>query len=395
MVINRNTIILFMAQCMFVSGTVLMVTIGGIVGTEISPTPVLATLPMSLMIVGTAIATIPASLLMQRFGRRVGFTGAALLGIAACLLGVWSLEQSHFVFFCTTATLIGIAIAFSQQFRFAAAESVAASQVSQAISFILLGSIGGALLGPALAAQSPEWTPEQPFKGAFWAAGVCYLLAAAALSGIRNTAHDQTESDNVAPARSLGMIIVVPAVIVAVLAGVVGQGVMTFVMTATPVSMHVVDGHSLSDTASVIRSHVLAMYLPSLFSGVLISWFGSLRIMFIGIGMFAATIGLGMLGHEYLHYWGSLVLLGVGWNFLFVGGTTMLVTAYQPSERFRVQAFNDFSVFGVSAVASLMGGAVLLQLGWDTVLLTAALPLLLMLAVLWRLGQTSRTELAH
>lgn len=385
MVLNRNTVILFFAQCMFVAGTVLIVTIGGIVGTEISPSPVLATLPMSLMIVGTAIATVPASLLMQRFGRRSGFTGAALLGLAACQLGVWSLQNSHFLGFCSTAALIGIAIAFSQQFRFAAAESVTTDKVSQAISFILLGSIGGALLGPELAARSPSWTPEQPFQGAFHAASVCYLLAAAALAACRFQGTAQHHGPSAESARPIGQIIRLPAVIVAVLAGVVGQGIMTFVMTATPVSMHVVDGHSLDETAAVIRAHVIAMYLPSLFSGYLISWLGTRRIMYAGIGLFALTIGLGMLGHQFMHYWSALVLLGVGWNFLFVGGTTMLVTAYQPAERFRVQAFNDFSVFGFSALGSLAGGAVLLQLGWDTVLLTALLPLLLMLTVLWRL----------
>jgi len=388
-ILNRNTAVLFIAQCMFVSGTVLMVTVGGIVGSSLSPTRVLATLPMSLMVVGTAISAVPASLLMQRFGRRTGFVGAALVGIGACQLAILALNQEHFVLFCIAATLIGVTVAFSQQFRFAAAESVPLASVSQAVSFILLGSIGGALLGPELAARSPGWSPDQPFAAAFLGAAGCYALAVVALVMFRARQELGTEEvDDEAP-RRLMAIIVLPVVTAAVLGGVVGQGVMTFVMTATPVSMHVVDGHSLADTASVIRAHVIAMYLPSLFSGFLIGWLGARQVMLVGVIALGCTIALGSLGHEFLHYWGALVLLGIGWNFLFVGGTTLLVQSYRPVERYRMQALNDFSVFGASALASLLGGAVLLQFGWDTVLMASALPLVLMLGVLMRIPRTA------
>jgi MFS family permease len=371
---------------MYVSGTVLMVTVGGIAGSTLSPTPVLATLPMSLMVVGTALATIPASLSMQRFGRRTGFAASAVLGLAACQLAAYALNVESFALFCLAGAMIGVTVAFSQQFRFAAAESVPLNLVSKAVSLILLGSIGGALLGPELAARSPEWTPEQPFQGAYFAATGAYALAFLALMAFRNPepasgGDGETEESQ----RSLLSIVVLPVVTAAILGGMVGQGVMTFIMTATPVSMHVVDGHSLAATAEVIRAHVLAMYLPSLFSGVLIGWIGVRQVMFLGVAALAATVGLGMLGHQFMHYWGALVLLGIGWNFLFVGGTTLLVGAYRASERFRVQALNDFSVFGISALASLMGGAVLLQFGWETVLIASTVPLLLMLAVLVRI----------
>jgi MFS family permease len=371
---------------MYVSGTVLMVTVGGIAGSSLSPTPVLATLPMSLMVVGTALATIPASLSMQRFGRRAGFAASAVLGIAACQLAVYALQAESFVLFCIAGALIGVTVAFSQQFRFAAAESVPLSMVSKAVSLILVGSIGGALLGPELAARSPEWTPEQPFKGAYFAATGTYLLAFLALLAFRNPDPlGDGEGDEAESHRSLLSVILLPVVTAAILGGMVGQGVMTFIMTATPVSMHVVDGHSLAATAEVIRAHVLAMYIPSLFSGLLIGWIGVRRVMFFGLTALAATVGLGMLGHQFMHYWGALVLLGIGWNFLFVGGTTLLVGAYRPSERFRVQAINDFSVFGVSALASLLGGAVLLQFGWETVLIASLVPLLLMVLALLRI----------
>jgi len=375
---------------MFVSGTVLMVTVGGIAGSALSPTPVLATLPMSLMVVGTALTTVPASLGMQRFGRRTGFACSALLGIGACQLAAHALEAGSFVLFCVAGALIGATVAFSQQFRFAAAESVPVPLVSRAVSLILLGSIGGALIGPELAARSPQWTPEQPFQGAYSAATAAYLFAFVVLLLFRNRAPEEgTEGETEAGPRRLLALIVLPIVTAAILGGMVGQGVMTFIMTATPVSMHVVDGHSLANTAEVIRAHVLAMYLPSLFSGALIGWIGTRQVMFLGLAALLATIGLGMLGHQFMHYWGALVLLGVGWNFLFVGGTTLLVGAYRPSERFRVQAFNDFSVFGVSALASLLGGAVLLELGWETVLIAATVPLVVMLLVLFRIPARS------
>ncbi|MEM8768273.1 MAG: MFS transporter, partial [Pseudomonadota bacterium] len=315
--LNRNTGILCFAQCMFVTGTVLLVTLGGIVGSELAPSAVLTTLPMSLMVVGTALATVPASLLMQRFGRRLGFAGAALAGVLACGLGVLALALASFLLFSVVAACIGMTIAFSQQFRFAAAESVSSADVGPAVSFILVGSIGGALLGPELAWRSPTWTPESPYAGAFTVGAACYLLAALALAAFRPAAQPTAGLDASEPPRALLEIVRQPAVIAAIVAGVVGQGVMTFVMTATPVSMHVVDGHSLEATASVIRGHVLAMYVPSLFSGLLIARLGVRIVMSLGIAACAATLLLGLQGHEYLHYWGALVLLGVGWNFLF------------------------------------------------------------------------------
>jgi MFS family permease len=376
---------------MFVSGTVLMVTIGGIVGSELAPIPVLVTLPMSLMVVGTALATIPASMIMQRFGRRAGFMGAAVVALCGAQLGVWSLNNTEFVAFCLAAALIGSSLGFSQQFRFAAAESVPMERVGQAVSFILVGSIGGALLGPELASQSPQWTPDQPFRGALMAASACYVIAALVLAGFRET-EVRVEAGGGEISRSLLAIVALPVVTAAILGGVIGQGVMTFVMTATPVSMHVVDGHSLADTAAVIRAHVMAMYLPSLISASLIGWLGVQRVMLLGVVALAATVGVGLLGHEFLHYWGALVALGIGWNFLFVGGTTMLVGAYRSSERFRVQALNDFSVFGMSALASLLGGAMLLQLGWNLVLLASLAPLVIMVIALARVSRRPVAE---
>ena len=379
--LRANLCLYFLAQVIFVSGSVLIITLGGIVGSEMAPHPSLATLPLSLMVVGTALATVPAALLMQRIGRRYGFACGAVLAACGALLTVLGLEINSFVLFTAAVGLIGATLAFSAQFRFAAAESVAPERAGWAISIILLGSIGGAIVGPELATRSPGWIPEQPYRGALLAMAGLYALAVLLLALTRNPAPPSDASSREA-GRSLLEIATQPAFAVAVLAGVVGQGVMIFVMTATPISMHVVDGHSIDDTARVIQAHVVAMYLPSLASAPLIQRFGAYKLMTAGAVTLGATVAVGLAGHELMHYWWALVLLGVGWNFLFVGGTTAVVAAYRPAEKFRAQALNDFSIFGVSAVASLMAGALLHGFGWSAVLLSTLPALAIMLAAI-------------
>ncbi len=380
---RTNLTLYFLAQVIFVSGSVLIVTLGGIVGSEMAPHPSLATLPPSLMVVGTALATVPAALLMQRIGRRYGFASGALLAAGGALLAVLGLEIKSFALFTAAVGLIGATLAFSAQFRFAAAESVAPERAGWAISIILIGSIGGAVIGPELATRSPDWIQGQPYQGALLAMAGLYALAAALLLLTRNPA-PVGDAANREPGRPLLEIAAQPAFAVAVLAGVIGQGVMIFIMTATPISMHVVDGHSIDDTARVIQAHVVAMYLPSLASAPLIERFGAHKLMTAGAVALSATVAVGLAGHELMHYWWALVLLGVGWNFLFVGGTTALVATYRPAERFRAQAFNDFSIFGASALASLMAGALLHGFGWSAVLLSTLPALgLMLLAVIY------------
>ena len=376
---RTNLTLYFLAQVIFVSGSVLIVTLGGIVGSEMAPHPSLATLPLSLMVIGTALATVPAALLMQRIGRRYGFAGGALLAVSGSLLAVLGLEINSFALFTAAVGLIGATLAFSAQFRFAAAENVARERAGWAISIILLGSIGGAIVGPELATRSPGWIRDQPYQGALLAMTGLYVLAAGLLLLTRNPV-PTSDAESRAAGRSLFEIAVQPAFAVAVLAGVIGQGAMIFIMTATPISMHVVDGHSIDDTARVIQAHVVAMYLPSLASAPLIQRFGAYKLMTAGAAALGATVAVGLAGQELMHYWWALVLLGVGWNFLFVGGTTALVAAYRPAEKFRAQALNDFSIFGVSALASVLAGALLHGFGWPVVLLSVLPALVLMLA---------------
>lgn len=388
----RNLAILMTCQCIATGGTVLVVTIGGIVGSRLAPEPAWATLPMSLMVVGTAVFAAPAAVLMRRIGRRRGFALAAGTNALAAVLGIIALAQSSFVLFCASAALIGGTIAFSQQYRFAAAESVAVAQAGRAVSLVLAGAVGGAFLGPLLAtlpAASPRLT-EFGFAASFALLAAISAGSALLLLALREPG-PLDDAGAAAPPRRFGEIVRQPLFVIAVLAGVVGQGVMTFVMTATPISMHVLDGYSLADTSAVIRDHVLAMYLPSLASALLIGALGLSRLMALGVAALAATLIIALQGHEYLHYWSSLLLLGIGWNFLFVGGTSLLVRSYRPAERFSAQAANDFCVFSVAAAGSLLAGVVIHSVGWEGVLWSSVPALLVMCAALVWLALVQRT----
>ena len=383
--LNRNLVVLFLAQLAFGTGSVVIVTLGGIVGAELSASKALATLPVSLFVVGTALATIPAALLMQRIGRKLGFAASAALGLVGAWIGSSAVATGSFEWLCVAAVLIGMTLAFGQQFRFAATESVVDEGAAYAVAFVLLGSIGGAFAGAMLVANAQTITPGLPYSGAFQGLAVLYVAAGVLLLTFTNSP-ELAPGVVTAPARPLLAVVRQPLFILAVSGGVIGQGVMTYLMTATPISMHVVDGYSLSQTSGVIRAHVIAMFLPSLATAPLISLFGPRGLMLAGVGAMSLTLILGFAGQQVMHYWWALVLLGVGWNFLFIGGTTLLVRNYQPAERFKAQAFNDFSVFGASAIASLLAGTLMFQLGWQAVLVSA-LPLLgiMVLLLLWSL----------
>ncbi|NNF66009.1 MAG: MFS transporter [Gammaproteobacteria bacterium] len=380
---NRNLWILFSCQLIAVSSSIVIVMLGGIVGSGIAPTPALATLPVSLMIVGTALSTVPAAMLMKLIGRRLGFSLAALIGCAAALLASFALRNSSFLLFCIATAALGLNLAFVQQYRFAAAESVPLQQVGRAISLVLLGSIGGAMLGPELASRGQNWLDGHYYSGTLMSVAGLLFIAAVLLLFLSNELAERDANEQNQSARPLLTIIKQPVYLVAMMGGLVGYGVMTFVMTATPVSMHVIDGHSVSQTAGVIRSHVIAMYAPALFSGFLTEKLGSRRMMTAGACIMLLTVLVGLQGHEIMHYWLALVLLGVGWNFLYIGGTTLLTRTYRSRERFKAQAVNDFSVFAMSASGSLLAGTVIHYLGWTRLMIIVITPLLLILLALY------------
>lgn len=358
---------LFFAQCFGQTAAPILVLLGGIIGTRIAPSPDLATLPLAFMIMGIASATIPASMLMANFGRKAGFVGGTCWAILASLLAAWSVQQSSFYLFCFASFLIGNYAAFLQQFRFAVAESVPVDEVPKSLSILMLAGIVAAILGPEVGRRFSvvEGLPE--YVGSFL--GLAALLTTSMLVLVvfyRNTTvvANKVEGEE----RPLPEILRQPALILAISSAVVGYTIMSLIMTATPVSMHEMDHHSLDDTTWVVQSHILAMYIPSLFSGFLIARFGVMRIIQVGFVLMMACVVVGWGNPELMHYFGSMVLLGIGWNFLFLGGTTLLTQSYRVSERFKVQALNDFMVFGWQAVGSLGAGVLLALLGWNGVM---------------------------
>lgn len=363
----RNLIVLVFCQLISSTATFSIVTLGGLIGTSLAPSKALVTLPMSLTVVAGASATVPASLLMRRIGRRAGSMLASIVAATGMLVAYLALRGESFVLFCIGVMMVGVNVAFTQQYRFAAAESVATQYVPRAISFVLLGAIGGAFVGKEIATRGYDWMPAIPYAGTMLVLAGLFVVQAALLLALVEpglpTEHAAEKSS-----RPLSKIVMRPVYLTAVMGGVVGYGVMTLIMTATPLSMHIQNGFSIEETSSVIRAHVLAMYIPSLFSGFLIERVGVARLMVVGACALLLTSLIGLQGHALMHYWWALVLLGIGWNFLFVGGTTMLTYTYAPAERFRAQAFNEFLVFGTSAASSLLAGTVMFYFGWMTLM---------------------------
>ncbi len=375
----RNVYLLAAAQALAASGIFVVVLLGGILGAELAPRPEWATLPVSMGVLGVAAATIPAAMLMQAIGRKRTFILGAALACLSALGVAWAVEQQNFALFCATIFVMGANMACVQQYRFAAVEYVAAERASVAVSVVMCGMLFAAFAGPQLALAARHWISRTEYAGSFVAVALLFVLAIVLLSRIEPPAQRPAHSNE--PARPLAELARQPAFVVAVLAGISGYAVMSFIMTATPLSMHVVDGLSVTDTKWVIQSHLLAMFLPSLASGWLIARLGVKPMMGVGVVLMSVCIGISALGsHQLMHYWWGLVLLGAGWNLLFVAGTTLLTTTYRASERFRAQAVNEFAVFGSQAVASVLAGPAIQHLGWKALNL-AGIPLLLLMAI--------------
>jgi MFS family permease len=369
----RNVFLLATAQMLGSSGLTVVVILGGIVAAEIAPRPSLATVPISLAIVATALTTIPASLLMRRIGRRAGFIGGASVGVVGGLVAAQAIVLADFVMFCAATLLLGSSMAFTQQYRFAAAESAPPERLSQAVSYVLVGSLGAAIVNPQLALAARWLIPGSLYAGSFVAVSVLYAATIAVLSRLHvpPPAIPQAAVASDTPHTPFAT----PQLRMAVFAGACAYAVMSFVMTAAPISMHHLDHHGLEATTWVVQSHVLAMYLPSLFTGHVIARFGERKVMIWGGVLLATCAGVSLSGHQLMHYWLGLVALGLGWNLLFVAGTTLLSRSVDPINRHRAQALNDFTVFGSQACASLLAGLAVQLIGWRALNL-ATLPLL-------------------
>ena len=378
----RTLVVLGVAQCFGQAVAPMMVLLGGLVGARLAPSLSWATAPMAIMIVGTACTTIPASLLMSRIGRRAGFLIATGLAVAAGLIAAWSINHEQFRVFCLASFMLGGYLAFLQQIRFAVAESVPAAEVPKSLSILMLTGIVAAILGPEVAKRYSQMEGYSEYVGSFLGLSALVAISFFVLFFFyRNTVVEIEKHDEAV--RPYAEILKNPSILLAIIAAVVGWSIMSLVMTATPVHMHEMDNHSLDDTTWVIQSHILAMYIPSLFSGLLITRFGVKKIIYAGAALMLGCVFVGYGKPALIHYWGSMVLLGVGWNFLFVGGTTLLTLSYRRVERFKVQALNDFLVFSLQAFGSLGAGLLLVNLGWNGVIVMSLPWIVLLAPFLW------------
>ncbi len=388
----RTVIVLGAAQSFGQTAMPIMMLLGGIVGARIAPNPNWATLPIAIMIVGIACATIPAAYLMSRIGRKAGFLIATGVAALAGLMAACSLELADFGLFCLAAFIMGNYAAFMQQFRFAVAESVKTDEVPKCLALLMLAGIVAAILGPEVANRFSYVEGLSLYVGSFLGSSALMAISFFILL-IFYENRDVEEAEKSPSSRPLPEIFRQPKLILAVTSALVGYTIMSLIMTATPVSMHEIDQHSLDDTTWVVQSHILAMYVPSFFSGVLITRFGVTRIVQIGFFIMVGCILVGWGDPMLMHYWWSMVLLGIGWNFLFLGGTTLLTQTYQSSERFVVQAVNDFLIFGLQAVGSLGAGILLVVYGWNGVILFSA-PWLGLLLIAYLYAQDRETRRA-
>jgi MFS family permease len=370
---------LMVAYAFMMGGTALTVLIAGIVGLELAPSPGLATLPIALNVVGLAASTLPTGRLMQRFGRRPVFLSYGGVAITAALTCAMGLAVGSFILYCCGGFLMGWAGAAGHQYRFAALEMVPAEIAPKATSVLLLGGILGAFIGPELAVLGRDLLVT-PYVGSYLLLIGAYLIGLAIIAFYRDAPVDEEEGG--AGGRPLRSVLAQPVIVLAIAAAATAYGVMTFLMTATPISMHEHAGHSLEATKWVIQSHIAGMYLPALVFGWLLGRLGFRWMMWLGVIAYVLTLAVAAWDTALMHYWASLVLLGIGWNFLFLAGTNLLPRGYRSNERFRVQSFNDFLIFSVQAVVSLGSGWFLLHTGWAGVLWASAVPVGLFALVL-------------
>jgi MFS family permease len=387
--LNRNLSLLAICVSLMMSSTSLIVTTAALVGFALATDKSLSTLPLAAQFIGTMLASIPAAMLMQWLGRKTTFMLSTLFGITGGILGYLAIINHQFWLFVIATLLVGIFQGFGNYMRYAAAESVTISVKSKAISFVMLGGILAAVIGPNLAKYSREWAQGAEFAGSYASVIGLYILMLFVLSFLRFDEENNSSQDDKKnkqkrdTGRPLLQIIKQPKYIVAVLSGMFGYGVMSFVMTATPLAMNQ-SAFLFNDTALVIQWHVLAMFAPSFISGNLITRFGLIKVMVTGVIFGLICIGINLLGTSLWHFLTALICLGISWNFLFVGATTMVTDTYRPNEKNKAQAFNDFAVFSTVTVASLSAGALQNTFGWQMVNI-GALPLLfiILFALIW------------
>lgn len=376
----RNVFLLACCQALLFTNNVTLISLNGLAGFALADNKALATLPVTGYVVGAALSTYPASMWMKRVGRRNGFLTGTLFGLAGGAIATLGIYLSSFWTLVLGTLVLGTYNAFGQYYRFAAADATPLSWRARAISLVMAGGLVGGIVGPEMSKHTIDLVRPTYFAAYASLMGFC-LVTMAILATLRIPTPKAEEAHG--PTRPLGEIMAQPVFIVAVAVAALGYGVMNLLMTSTPLAMGFC-GHPYAAAASVISAHVIAMFGPSFFTGSLIQRFGVLNVMMAGVATMFACVAIALSGQQVAHFWWSLALLGVGWNFMYVGGTTLLTEAYNPAEKAKTQGANEILIFCTTATSSFTSGVLVNAAGWNT-LNYVALPFLAIAgaAALW------------
>ncbi len=381
---NRNLSLLISSQVFGFTAANVTVFLSGIIGSQLSTIKSLATFPPSIYVVGIAISTIFAAKVMSIIGRRLGFVLASIGSSSACLLAAYSIFINSFIIFSFSCFLLGTGMAFIHQYRFAAAETVEKDKAPKAVSMLLLAGIVSAFIGITLANKTKDLISDHVYVGSYIALACLTIMPAIFLSFYKNSKITNKNNSTYSNVRTYKEFVSDPKFLQAMVAATFGYVVMAFLMTATPISMHYVHKLSVDKVGLVIQFHVLGMFLPSLFTGNLIKRFGFSNIMYTGVFFYTLTISLSLFEPTFINYFASLIFLGIGWNFLYISGTSLLVTTYNEQEKFKAQGFNDLIIFSATAIGSLSAGILISLLSWKIVNFMCIPFLIIILFVIFR-----------
>ncbi|MDK1376519.1 MULTISPECIES: MFS transporter [unclassified Sinorhizobium] len=369
---------LTIAQALGGANSAVVYSTGAIVGNTLAPTPALATMPISMFVVGMALSTLPAGVIAQRYGRRAAFLVGTSCGVLVGLLAAIAVVIGSFWLYCAATLFGGAYAAVVLSFRFAAADCVPADRRPRALSLVMAGGVLAGVIGPQLVNHTMYlWMPYM-FAASYLAQAAVAALSALLLVGVRLPTPTKVEA---AGGRPLGAIARQPRFITAVICGVVSYLLMNFLMTAAPLAMQLC-GLSQESSNLAIQWHVVAMYAPSFFTGRLITRFGAPRVVMTGLMLTGISAAVGLTGVDVAHFWITLIVLGVGWNFGFLGASALVLECHRPEEKARVQSLNDFAVFGTMTLGSFLSGGLLTAYGWNTILALSFIPLVLALLAL-------------
>ena len=377
---KKNVLVLSVCLGMAMTGSSIVITISALVGITLAPDPAFATIPFGLQWVMTVFSTVPLSLLMRRFGRRPIFVFGQLVGCCGAASAAFAIFNENFYYFAVGSAIMGIHNACWQYYRFAAADTASEAFKSRAISYVMAGGVFAAIAGPELASRT-----HGLFEPVLFAGGYFIICCITVITSIFLLAIDipKPRVSKLRGGRPLAIIIRQPVFIVAVLSSMLGYGLMNLSMTATPLAMKVC-GFVVQDTKWIIQAHILGMYLPSFLTGSLIKRFGIYNILIFGAVLMILAASIAISGITIIHFAAALTLLGLGWNFLFIGGTTLLTESYEPAEKEKVQGCNDLLVFGTVVLTAFLSGTIQYLIGWTAVNASLILPaLLIVIAVFW------------